>query len=336
MINLIIISIFLNLLILIFFNKIINYFKITDTADGKRKFQKHPVYLFGGTILFINLILFFILNLFNIQDYNSLSLLSTREIISLIFGSIFFYIFGLYDDKYKLSPNQKLTISLILVTCFVLIDNKLIIEELEFSFLSNVVVLKTFSHFFTILAILLFVNALNMFDGINLQTGFYCIVIFSIFILKNCFPDLSINLIIPILLYLYLNFKNKIYFGESGIQLLAFLISYIFIKSNNYNSNFYAEEIFIIMGIPGLDMFRLFIVRLISGHHPFKPDTNHIHHLMLRYFSKNTSFLLIFIYIISTILLYYTIVNKFLYLIGYLFFYIVVITSLYKIKKRKN
>lgn len=336
MINLIIISIFLNLLILIFFNKITNYFKITDTADGKRKFQKHPVYLFGGTILFINLILFFILNLFNIQDYNSLSLLSTREIISLIFGSIFFYIFGLYDDKYKLSPNQKLTISLILVTCFVLIDNKLIIEELEFSFLSNVVVLKTFSHFFTILAILLFVNALNMFDGINLQTGFYCIVIFSIFILKNCFPDLSINLIIPILLYLYLNFKNKIYFGESGIQLLAFLISYIFIKSNNYNSNFYAEEIFIIMGIPGLDMFRLFIVRLISGHHPFKPDTNHIHHLMLRYFSKNTSFLLIFIYIISTILLYYTIVNKFLYLIGYLFFYIVVITSLYKIKKRKN
>ncbi len=336
MINLIIISIFLNLLILIFFNKITNYFKITDTADGKRKFQKHPVYLFGGTILFINLILFFILNLFNIQDYNSLSLLSTREIISLIFGSIFFYIFGLYDDKYKLSPNQKLTISLILVTCFVLIDNKLIIEELEFSFLSNVVVLKTFSHFFTILAILLFVNALNMFDGINLQTGFYCIVIFSIFILKNCFPDLSINLIIPILLYLYLNFKNKIYFGESGIQLLAFLISYIFIKSNNYNSNFYAEEIFIIMGIPGLDMFRLFIVRLISGHHPFKPDTNHIHHLMLRYFSKNTSFLLIFIYIISTILLYYTIDNKFLYLIGYLFFYIVVITSLYKIKKRKN
>ena len=336
MINLIIISIFLNLLILIFFNKITNYFKITDTADGKRKFQKHPVYLFGGTILFINLILFFILNLFNIQDYNSLSLLSTREIISLIFGSIFFYIFGLYDDKYKLSPNQKLTISLILVTCFVLIDNKLIIEELEFSFLSNVVVLKTFSHFFTILAILLFVNALNMFDGINLQTGFYCIVIFSIFILKNCFPDLSINLIIPILLYLYLNFKNKIYFGESGIQLLAFLISYIFIKSNNYNSNFYAEEIFIIMGIPGLDMFRLFIVRLISGHHPFKPDTNHIHHLMLRYFSKNTSFLLIFIYIISTIMLYYTIDNKFLYLIGYLFFYIVVITSLYKIKKRKN
>lgn len=336
MINLIIISIFLNLLILIFFNKITNYFKITDTADGKRKFQKRPVYLFGGTILFINLILFFILNLFNIQDYNSLSLLSTREIISLIFGSIFFYIFGLYDDKYKLSPNQKLTISLILVTCFVLIDNKLIIEELEFSFLSKVVVLKTFSHFFTILAFLLFVNALNMFDGINLQTGFYCIVIFSIFILKNCFPDLSINLIILILLYLYLNFKNKIYFGESGIQLLAFLISYIFIKSTYYNSNFYAEEIFIIMGIPGLDMFRLFIVRLISGHHPFKPDTNHIHHLMLRYFSKNTSFLLIFIYIISTILLYYIIDNKFLYLIGYLFFYIVVITSLYKIKKRKN
>jgi len=88
------------------------------------------------------------------------------------------------------------------------------------------------------------------------------------------------------------------------------------------------------MGLPGLDMFRLFITRLLSGRHPFKPDTNHIHHLVSSYFSKNISFVIILTYILISIYLYLNIENKLIYIIFYLLAYIFVITFLVKLKKK--
>ena len=118
--------------------------------------------------------------------------------------------------------------------------------------------------------------------------------------------------------------------------IVSFLISYIFIKSNNFqNFKFYADEIFVIMAIPGLDMFRLFISRLISGKHPFKPHTNHIHHLIAEYFSKLVTFLTILIFIILSTLLYYFFQNKLNYIICYIIGYTIIITYLLKLKKKK-
>jgi len=335
--NILIISVLINILFFLFFKKITKFVNIKDVGDGKRKFQKKPVFLIGGTILITNLVIIYIFNYFfteNILFYKFLS--NHREYFSIIFGSILFYIFGLYDDKIKLSANYKLLISLILVVFFILLDDNLLIKELNFSFLDHNVELRSFSYFFTILSFLLFINALNMLDGINLQAGFYCILIFLIFILKGIFVNLSLILIISLLFFLYLNFKNKAYLGESGTQLLAFIISYIFLKSNNYQEKvFFADEIFVIMALPGLDMFRLFLIRLISGKHPFKPDTKHIHHLLNAYFSKINTFLIILVGIFFSIVFYYLIGNKFVYIISYILSYIVLVSFL-TIKKKTN
>ena len=127
---------------------------------------------------------------------------------------------------------------------------------------------------------------------------------------------------------LYLNFKNKAYLGESGIQLLAFIISYIFLKTNNFPEKvFFAEEIFIIMSIPGLDMFRLFCIRILKGQNPFKADNNHLHHLFLRKFKYSQSFLLIQFLIIAPIIFFLlqgssvisVIVAIIIYLLSFLF-----------------
>ena len=94
-----------------------------------------------------------------------------------------------------------------------------------------------------------------MFDGINCQVGFYSILIFAIIFSKNILPVLCLVLIISLLFFLILNFKGKLFLGESGILILAFIISYIFIKSSNIDNNFFLDEIFIIMALPGIDMF---------------------------------------------------------------------------------
>ena len=71
------------------------------------------------------------------------------------------------------------------------------------------------------------------------------------------------------------------FLGDSGTYTLAFIISYIIIKSHNIEE-IYPEEIFIILSLPGLDMLRLFILRIFKGKNPFHSDRNHIHHLILK------------------------------------------------------
>ena len=330
--NLIIFFILINFLLVIFFSKIVNLVDIKDFSDHKRKFQKKPMPLLGGTLLLINVILFFTYKFTLNENLElNLNLSSNREYFSLICGIISFYLFGLYDDKYKLSPNYKLLISFFLVTSIILIDNNLVIHELKFTFLSNPIQLKSFSYLFTVLCIMLFMNAFNMFDGINLQSGFYTLLIFSIFIFKGVAIDLSFVFIVSLIFFLYLNFINKTYLGESGIQLLTIIISYVLIKSSSNELNiFFSDEIFLLLALPGLDMFRLFVSRIINGKHPFKPDYKHLHNLIGCYFNNFNTFLLIFLYIISSIIFYYISSNKLVYLIFYISVYLIMIFLLTK------
>jgi hypothetical protein len=41
------------------------------------------------------------------------------------------------------------------------------------------------------------------------------------------------------------------------------------------------------MILPGVDMFRLFMIRIFSKKNPFYPDQNHIHHLLLNHQKDN-------------------------------------------------
>ena len=175
-----------------------------------------------------------------------------------------------------------------------------------------------------------------MFDGINLQTGAYCIVIFAIFLLKDIYIFISLILICSLTIFLYFNFLNKIFLGDSGTHILAFLISFIIIKSYNLNQEFTADEIFIILSFPGLDMFRLFVVRIFKGKNPFSPDRNHIHHLIQKKINKFQTFLIIQVCILLNIVLFYIIENKlnilFLTILTYLILYIIFIKKGKKIE----
>ena len=93
---------------------------------------------------------------------------------------------------------------------------------------------------------------------------------------------------ITLLFFLLLNYLNKCFLGDSGCYLLSFLISAILIHHYNFQFLYkeeiqflYADSIFILFMIPGLDMFRLFVSRLLQGKNPFIGDKKHLHHLLL-------------------------------------------------------
>lgn len=320
--KLIIIFILINLPIVIFYNKIINIINILDYHDGVRKFHKDNVPLLGGILLTYNIFLFSILDyLIGINPANTF--FNTREHFSFFGGLLMCFFVGLYDDKFNLSAIKKLFLNFFIILTVISIDDTLVIKTLSFSFLEHPIELKNISNFFTILCILLFINALNMFDGINFQVATYCIIIFFLLLFKNVYSFYCLVIILTLCLFLFYNFKNKCFLGDSGTQLLSFIISYILIKTYNIERSINPEEIFIILSFPGLDMLRLFLLRIFNGKHPFSPDTNHIHHLIKSKYNSLYAFFMIQIIIITNILLYYTLENKLISIFVSIFSYII-------------
>ena len=87
------------------------------------------------------------------------------------------------------------------------------------------------------------------------------------------------------------------------------------------------------MLVPGFDMFRLFILRILNKKNPFSPDENHVHHILFRIFKNNGIVQLIILFMsISSILIYYLFDN----LIYSILLLIVIFTYIVKNDKIKN
>ena len=290
----IILIILLNVAIIYSHKTLIKKFNIYDYPDKKRKFHINKTSLFGGTIILINITLFTFFQL--VVNYQFFF-----QTIYLYFflGSLSFYFLGLIDDKRDINANLKFLIEIILVSILIFFDNNLLIEKIYFQSFDKIIYLGKYSFLFSILSIVIFINALNMFDGINLQVGSYCIII-----LLTLFYFSNLNLIlfilsISIITFLYLNYRSIIFLGDSGTYLLGFVISYLIIhtaKAGDYLL-LSADKIFVIMMLPGLDLIRLFITRLKNKHHPFSSDRNHIHHIIKKKigFNKTIIFLITFL-----------------------------------------
>ena len=321
----------INIPIVLFYKQLVKFIDINDTPDTVRKFQKNIIPLFGGILIVYNLIIFFIIDFFfNLNAYTYF--FNTREYFVFFAGIFGCFFIGLYDDKYDLSANKKLFLNTVLIFLLILIDESLLISKLQFSFNSIPIELKNFSYPFTVLCVLLLINALNMFDGINLQVGSYCILILILLSIKELYVFVNLILILSLILFLIYNYFNQAYLGDAGTQVLAFVLSYVLIKSHNTGNNIAPDYIFVILSFPGLDMFRLFLVRIIKGKNPFRADRNHMHHLISHKYSPLISFFLIQFVIIANLLIYNFLDNKIFSIIFIILLYVLMVL----IFKKKN
>ena len=235
---------------------------------------------------------------------------------------------GAIDDKFNINPFIRLIIFSIIV--FILINNE---TKFNLNFINfNEVIYKIdfpFDIFFTCLCFLLLINAMNFADGINGLAG----LIFTFFYLYMGLRigiqiDLIIIIISCLIFFLFLNFKNLCFLGDSGVYLLSFLLSQIIIISfkENYQT-FLAEEIFILLFMPGFDLFRLFIDRIFQKKNPFKGDENHIHHLLNKKIGLSKT-LFIYILCMSTPIILYKIleVNNFICILLCVLIYTLLLT----------
>ena len=308
--NYIIFNFFLTLIIFFYLKPISKIINIFDKPD-KRKIHKNPIPAIGGIIIFFILLI-------NLIIFNNLE----KEIFLL--ASLFMLI-GIIDDAIKISANIRLIILSILSFVFLSYFKDFNIEFLHVENIGKIN-LNNYSIFFTVLSLLLFQNAMNMIDGINGLSGSIFLIIFIFIATKMNFNSIFVLLIFVIIIFLIFNIMNKIFMGDAGIYFLSMLSGLIIIDMSN-NDLIYSEEIFLLMMLPGIDMLRLFIYRIINKKNPFKPDRFHIHHLLQHKLKSNikTFLLIIIIYGFPIFIKMATNFNTFYLIVAQLLIYIIII-----------
>ena len=237
--------ILINFFFYIKYEKIGYFLKLQDIPDSFRKKHKSKVFQLGGVIIFYNVLLFVLLNyLFDLGLFN----IEKNSLFSFLFGSSLIFFIGLYDDSNSLRPFVKIFLITIVLFICISLDDSLNVNSLSFETFQYKISVEKINVFFSILCFLLFLNSINMFDGINLQSGIYSLIFISFLLFKeNVFFELLVVLLFSMVFFLYLNYKNKIFLGDSGTLLLAFILGFIIIKSYNYEDIKFVEEIFILM-----------------------------------------------------------------------------------------
>ena len=303
---------------------------IISKKIGLNKKQDDQTPLVGGLGIFI----FFILFNFYLFYFQKQLVIDYQFNILILISIIF--IIGLIDDLFQLSYIKRLIFIYLIFIIFLKSTNFYIIDQLYFESINKTVLLGSFALYITPFFILLLLNSLNMADGINGNSGIIIISYLYLLFENNINLNLLVlSIIIPLILFLYFNLRNKIYLGDSGIYLLSSIVAlYVINKYNTKSIMISCEEIFLIFLIPGLDMFRLFILRLLKKRNPFKGDNNHLHHLLLSKYNLTYTLLIYFILINWPNILYRSFkINILLLIFTNIFIFILFVLYLQKLKK---
>ncbi len=154
-----------------------------------------------------------------------------------------------------------------------------------------------FSVIFSTFTILVIINAFNMIDGINglsASFGIISAVTFGIwfFLIENYqHAIIAVALVGSLLAFLRFNISPaKIFMGDTGSMLLGLILSVLAIEFIQTNIDFktmpYAVQAapMVAIGtlfIPLFDLLRVFSIRIYRGRSPFRPDRNHLHHILI-------------------------------------------------------
>ena len=120
------------------------------------------------------------------------------------------------------------------------------------------------------------------------------------------------------------NIKNMLFLGDGGVYLMSIILSISLIYEHNiHKSIVFADEIFFLLLLPGLDLLRLTISRSLNKKNPLLGDRQHIHHLFINKFSLLFSNILLLLMSILPLFLFALLnLNFFIAFFAFLIIYI--------------
>ena len=319
---------------------------LKDTPDI-RSSHTIPVPTFGGIVFYISyiLILFFAQSL----DSNHVSITLIASISILFFT-------GLLDDFRNLSPKIKFLCQIIGVALLMFQPDFRILSFHGFMGIYEIpLYVSVGGSMFFLLGL---INAFNLIDGIDGLTGITGVIVASFYsyLLYNLgyFFYLSIGLatIATLLAFLRFNFSNtrKIFMGDTGSLVIGLVLGVLTLKllsvdDTAYGSlSFYRAQLPLfltaVLFVPLLDTMRVMFLRLTKGVSMFKPDRNHLHHIIVDFglSHRKASFFIGFVNFFVALIMFFVIqkFNSFqsLFILVLLFF--IAIMILFLMNKNKT
>ena len=244
---------------------------------AKGKIHTSPIPFVGGIIIYILLIICFSLNFFINIDLNLYS----------FFYMTVFFVLGFIDDKFDLNSYYKILLVIVISLLMIFVDESFLIYKISFEITNNEFYFGLLKIPVTILCILLLYIAINMSDGINcllISFASLTLILINTLVFRRSLEFIDITLLSSLITLLYFNYKNKVFLGNAGANLIAAYFIYSLINGNYYRS----VDVFLVISpflILGIDMVRLIFLRLLKRTNPFNRDLNHFHHILYRKFN---------------------------------------------------
>lgn len=272
--------------------KIAHHVNALDMPN-ERKVHKEPMPRMGGLAIFIGFLVGYML--FCNQ---------TVQMNSILIGSFFIILIGIFDDIKPLTPSIKFCGQLLAAIIVVYYGNVVMQDISAFGLYIN---FGMFAKPITILFIVSVINCLNLIDGLDGLAGgistifFITITVISTLLGNVSSLDVSLTLIMigACLGFLLYNFHPaKIFMGDSGSMFLGYMIAVISLLGfKNVTLTSFIVPV-LILAIPILDTLFAIIRRLLKGESFAKADKEHFHHQILKMAGNQTKTVLI-IYLIQ-------------------------------------
>ena len=348
------ISLFINFCLIKVLIKYSRSLHLIDSPDY-RKFHDTETPLVGGLgIILTFLFIFFISWIFEWH----LIYLPLSEIIFILLASGIIILTGLIDDLKGLFPKDKFLFQLIASVIVVIAVPKF--QQIQWPFHEyfnyNIYAISFLSIFY-IISIL---NAINLIDGLDGLAGGVSVIITLTFIGLSILSGMKIIEIYPLVILVgsLLGFlihnkpPAKTFLGDTGSLFLGWffaIYSLIYAQKTTFSLSILIP--IMVLGLPAFDVVFVMFKRFNSRHNyklkdkffsVFKPDNNHLHHILVSsgYSKKRT---LLFLYFLSTIISIIALFSYFkreninlLYSVIFILFIIFIIRFLFSMRSKSG
>ena len=219
---------------------------------------------------------------------------NTLELRMYLIASAMMVFIGALDDKYDLKVRIRI-VGQIIIASLMIYGVGGYISNLGDLFSMGDIELGPAGIVFTYFAIIVVINAYNMVDGIDGLIGslslntFTAIAILFLISGNNGYLSYPLMLATATLPYLVFNlgffkkYTNKIFMGDAGSMFIGLSVIWLLsMGTQGENASFRPVTALWICAVPLMDMLAIVMRRYRKGKSPFKPDRDHLHHILQR------------------------------------------------------
>ena len=219
---------------------------------------------------------------------------NTLELRMYLIASAMMVFIGALDDKYDLKVRIRI-VGQIIIASLMIYGVGGYISNLGNLFSLGSIELGPAGIVFTYFAIIVVINAYNMVDGIDGLIGSLSLNTFTaiaiLFLISGntgylAYPLILATAILPYLMFNlgYLKkYSKKIFMGDAGSMFIGLSVIWLLtIGTQGEHASFRPVTALWICAIPLMDMLAIVMRRYRKGKSPFKPDRDHLHHILQR------------------------------------------------------